>query len=262
MQIGVRDSRTVIRALVQRQHYVAAINMLRVYERPLEMFSRYLTGRGKYPARIGVRTPLGPIALNAYSHHDVLTINEIFCRHDYKSESNDEIFVDFGSNIGISAAYFLTRNKKGYAYLFEPVPSNVQRLHQNLKPFRGRFELNQCAVGTHNGKAEFGCEPTGRYGGIGFQSASTLVVDCRDSNQILEDILTKHNKIDVLKIDIETLEEIVTKRIPDSLCRQIHKIFVEYSFKSNPLRHTHEYYQYGSVARLRLRDARASKVTH
>ena len=43
--------------------------------------------------------------------------------------------VDFGSNIGISALYFLTRNPSVQVYLFEPVPSNIERLRENLKGY-------------------------------------------------------------------------------------------------------------------------------
>ncbi len=38
------------------------------------------------------------------------------------------VVVDFGSNIGISALYFLTRNQDIKVYLFEPVPQNILRL--------------------------------------------------------------------------------------------------------------------------------------
>ena len=84
--------------------------MLRVYDRPVDAFRRYLFGSGKYPSTIAVNTAWGPLDINAYSVHDVLTINEVFCRRDYQATASDEVVVDFGSNIGISAAYFLSQS--------------------------------------------------------------------------------------------------------------------------------------------------------
>jgi len=78
---------------------------------------------------------------------------------------------------------------------------------------------------------------TGRY----------LSVPCRDSNSVLKEIIARHDRIDILKIDIETLERQVTERIPVDVARKIDRIYVEYEFRSNPLELTHSYRQYGSV---------------
>ena len=50
-------------ACFERRHYVAAVNMFRVYERPADLFGRYLLHRGTYPATVRVRTPIGPLDL-------------------------------------------------------------------------------------------------------------------------------------------------------------------------------------------------------
>jgi len=44
---------------------------------------------------------------------------EIFCRLDYLAKTDIKVVVDIGSNIGISALYFLSRNKQAKCYLFE-----------------------------------------------------------------------------------------------------------------------------------------------
>jgi FkbM family methyltransferase len=235
-------------ACFERRHYVAAVNMFRVYERPADLFGRYLLHRGTYPATVRVRTPIGPLDLDVYTSHDVLTINEIFCRVDYPA-NDQSVFVDFGSNIGISAAYFLSRNRHAFVYLYEPLPMNHDRLRKNLQPFEGRYELNAVAVGPSAGTVQFGWEGTGRYGGVGRENSQQIAVQCLDSNAVLEQVIQKHGKIDVLKIDIETLELAVTERIPQDLARQIRAIYVEYPFRSNPLSRTHSFIQHGSVAR-------------
>jgi FkbM family methyltransferase len=248
MKIANRELGVVVHALFRPQHYIAFRNMLRVYRDPADAFGRYLLGRGQYPADIVVDTPIGPLTLTTYSHHDILTVNEIFCRHDYQAAAGDRVIVDFGSNIGISAAYFLAAAPRSFVYLFEPLPSNIDRLRANLHPFEGRYSLEEVAVGPADGEVEFGWEETGRYGGVGLRTGKYVSVICRDTNKILKEILQRHGRIDILKVDIETLEQQVTERIPVATAHGIDRIYVEYTFESNPLEQTHSYRQYGSVA--------------
>jgi len=248
LKLGNRDIKAFAVAPFQKQHYVAAIGMFRTYRQPLDAYVRYLFGVGRYPVAVPIDTPIGDIELMLYTPHDILTVNEIFCRKDYRAEPSDKIMVDFGSNIGISAAYFLSRNDDSYTYLYEPVPQNIARLRQNLKRFEGRYSLSEVAVGLGNGQVEFGCEETGRYGGVGLKTGTYMSVECLDSNELLKQVLAKHERINILKIDIETLEKQVTERIPAEVVSRIDKIYVEYQFTSNPLETTHWCRQYGGVA--------------
>ena len=254
MKIAGRDLRTVASACFERRHYLAAMNMFRVYERPLDLYARYLLNRGTYPTTVRVRTPLGPLDLELYSWHDVLTVNEIFCRLDYPA-THQSIFVDFGSNIGISAAYFLTRNRDAFTYLYEPLPLNIERLERNLRVFESRYALEPVAVGPSEGTVPFAWESTGRYGGIGRDHDQKIEVKCLDSNEVLTRIIEKHDRIDVLKIDIELLEPVVVQRIPFDLARRIGNIYAEWTFESNPLSRTHSYIQRGMVAQFFRRSA-------
>jgi len=255
MKIGNREIGLVVSSLFQKRHYRAARNMLRVYCQPADAFGRYFLGRGRYPADIRIHTAAGELTLTAYSYHDILTVNEIFCRLDYPADEKDRVIVDFGSNIGVSAAYFLTAAPHSFAYLFEPLASNVERLRGNLRRFEGRYSVQEIAAGEADGQVEFGWEDTGRYGGIGMKTGRYVTVPCRDSNRILEEIIARHGRIDILKIDIETLERQVTERIPADLAGKIGRIYVEYAFSANPLERTHRYRQYGSVAQFVNRDA-------
>lgn len=248
MRLGGRQLGTIVKAPFEKRHRTAAINMLRRYPHSIDLFKRYLFMRGEYPATIPVNTPSGQISLNVYSHHDILTINEIFCRMDYLADSSDKVIVDFGSNIGISAAYFLTTSPQSNVYLFEPLSLNIERLRKNLERFKDRCILSEVAVGLTNGEVQFGWEESGRYGGVGMATGNYISVKCIDSNQVLEEILNKHGCIDLLKIDIETLEKAVTNRIPVELAAKIKKIYVEYTFTANPLERTHSFTQYGAVA--------------
>ena len=248
VRIAGRDTRTIAKAVFERQHYVAASNMLRLYEHPFEMYRRYLTGMGEYPCSVRVSSPIGPIDLELYTHHDVLTVNEIFCRVDYLADDRDKVVVDFGSNIGISAAYFLSRGADTFTYLFEPLPANIERLQHNLRPFEGRYALDRAAVGTEEGEVRFGWEPTGRYGGVGQPTGNYITVQCRRTREVLEDVVGRHGQVNILKIDIETMEEAVIGDIPSELASHIDKVYVEYKFANNPLAETHSLHQRGSIA--------------
>jgi FkbM family methyltransferase len=197
-----------------------------------------------------VKSPLGTLALTVYSYYDVQTVNEIFCRDDYYA-SREEVFVDFGANIGIAAAYFLSRNPRSIAYLFEPVPFNLERLRANLAPFEGRYMLEDAAVCDHTGTVQFNWEHTGRYGGIGVPHGNRTEVRSVDSNEALERIATRHGAIDVLKIDVEGLEPALIQRLPPDLAMRIRQIYAECRFDTPPLQ-THTYVQRGSIARLTL----------
>lgn len=253
MRVGGRELKTIGKAALERRHYTAARNMVRMYESPAEMFRRYLTTNGVYPYTARVRTPLGPLDLQLYSPDDVRTVNEIFCRRDYDADANDKVVVDFGSNIGISAAYFLSRGTGVFAYLYEPLPLNIERLRRNLVRFSDRYQLTEVAVGPASGEVQFGWESTGRYGGVGATWDNTMTVQCLNSCDILDKVVATHGAIDVLKVDIETLEEAVVKGIPQSLAERIRKIYVEYEFTGNPLAGTHIHHQYGGIAQFFLR---------
>lgn len=259
MQLGGRSIGTVADAILQRRHYVAALNMLRLYEHPLDMFRRYLTRGGEYPCAIRVRTPRSVVDLTVYSPDDVLTVNEIFCRNDYRACDCDRVIVDFGSNIGISAAYFLSRNPSAFIYLFEPLPANIPRLRGNLRWFDGRYKLQEVAVNLTDGDVEFGWEDSGRYGGIdNTELGRTMTLPAVNSRVVLQDVIEQHGHIDILKVDIEGLEEAVIDNIPVELARKIRKLYAEAVFETNPLAQTHSLVQYGGVAQFRLLDSESA----
>jgi FkbM family methyltransferase len=261
MKIGNRKLGLVLSALFERRHYIAARNMFRVYRNPVDVFGRYFLGRGEYPAPIVINTPTSSLTLTVYSYHDVLTVNEVFCRRDYPATAQHRVIVDFGSNIGITAAYFLTSAPNSFVYLYEPLRPNIDRLRDNLRQFGGRYALHEVAVGQADGEVEFGWEDTGRYGGVGIKTGKYVSVTCQDSNKILKEVITRHGRIDILKIDIESLERQVTERIPVAIARNIDEIYVEYNFDSNPLERTHNYRQYGAVAQFVNKEGVRSRST-
>jgi FkbM family methyltransferase len=240
-----------MRAILRKDNYVGTLRAFALAHRPVEFMLRYIRNGGDYPVEIRVRSPTGRLSIRAYAPDDIQTINEIFFRGDYAVPGENRVIVDFGSNIGISCIYFLSRTPGAFCYGFEPLPQNIERFKANLAPFVGRFELTETAVGIGTGPVTFGWEPTGRYGGIGRETGRSITVDCRDSNEELQRIVDKHGQIDVLKVDIETLEKVVIDRIPEALAKQINNVIVEYVFKANPLSATHQMFVGPTTTRFR-----------
>jgi len=208
---------------------------------PIDFLRRYLFRGGAYPHQVHVKAPSNPrMPITVYSGEDILTINEIFCRIDYPLQGNERVVVDFGSNIGISALWWLTYAPHSFVHLYEPLAMNLERLRVQLQGHQGRFDLNPVAVGLADGEVEFGHEPSGRYGGIGRKIGSNIKVPCVDSNVALERVLERHGHIDVLKVDIETMEKAVTERIPREIVSRIRTLYIELPFAENPHADTHD----------------------
>lgn len=248
--LGNRPLSTVLGSVFQKQHYIALWNMYRNYPAFGENLKRYLSGKGKYPYKVRIRTPTGNISPTLYSHHDLLTINEIFCREDYFADNTVDVVVDIGSNIGISTLYFMTRNNKSRCYLFEPDTRNIEKLKLNLVGFESRYSLREEAVSDVSGSFRFGIESTGRYGGIGIETGEYIEINCLDVNEVLREILEKDEIIDILKTDTEGVEVRTIKAIKEDFLKRIRRIYLE----ANPEEKLHptifEQHQYGSVCQL------------
>ena len=218
-----------LRKLLGRHNWRALFGLLRVSRSPIDLFLRQYLGTGSYPVTTRVRTPIGAVALTLHSRSDVVTLNEIFFRRDYAADESLRVAVDFGANIGIASAYFLSRNPVARVDAFEPVPANIERARQNLRAFGSRVTLHESAVGDRTGRVRFGVEPTGRYGGIGVGTGREIEVECRDAAAALGAILEREKSIDVLKIDVEGMERPILERLAALPAGSIGCIYAEYA---------------------------------
>ena len=232
IRVGGRDFATIVKALGERRHYQALVGMASIYANPLRELRNYLFRGGSYPRALKLRTPLGPQSVLLDTPDDLLTVNEVFCRLDYEALSDIRVVVDFGSNIGLSALYFLTRNPYVRVFLHEPVPRNNQRLTENLQNFIGRYRLAETCVGTSDGEVEFGVEPTGRYGGIGIETGEKKRFPVRDVNALLAEVFAQPEiaRIDILKTDIEGYDVPVLQSIRREFLDRIDCIYAELPF--------------------------------
>jgi deazaflavin-dependent oxidoreductase (nitroreductase family) len=215
------DKARLRRGVVQWRSYVALAAMARVFTEPVEAGRRYLdAGYGRYPWHTRLRTPLGPVDVTIPDGHDVRTVNEVFCRHDYGTTAH-RVVVDVGANIGVAALYFLTRRSDSVVYAFEPVAANVDTLERNLAPFRDRVHLDPRALSPGGGPARFFVERVGRYSGLAEYYRHELehdevVVDTVAVADALDSVLATEGRIDLLKVDTEGSEEaLVTSVRPD-----------------------------------------------
>ncbi len=119
-------------------------------------------------------------------------------------------------------------------YLFEPVSRNVERLKENLKGFETRYEIKECAIGVKEGRADFASEETGRYGGLIEDGPSHLSqcpperrieVEVQSANKVLMDILSRHDSIDILKIDVEGFESEILAHLEIEVLGRIDRIY-------------------------------------
>jgi FkbM family methyltransferase len=230
--LGGRPFSLILSEAIQPSNYVAVARMARRYPDFGENLGRYFLNRGGYPYDCRVRTPRGLLTVPLESHHDMLTVNEIFCREDYAVGPDVKTVVDIGSNIGVSALYFLTRNDEARVWLYEPNPRNIERLRRNLAGYEERCVLAEKAVADFAGTAEFGVEASGRYGGIGQETGDKISVETVHINDVLAGV---PGTIDVLKLDTEGFELQSVDAIDRAHLERIRLVYFETERKPEPI---------------------------
>ena len=138
-----------------------------------------------------------------------------------------------GSNIGLSALFFLTPDECVRVYAFEPDPRNVERLQNNLEPFTGRWTVRS-RLGDERGTVSFGRDRgAGDYGAVGSPHGEQLRVRCEHINDVLRKVLETDSRIDLLKIDTEAPNMIVGA-IDRSLLGEVRNLCFETRSPLNP----------------------------
>ena len=137
--LGGRSPRLVLDSIFEPNQYRALARMVTRYPAFPRVARRYFLGGGRYPYACRIRTPTGTVAPITYSHHDIFTVHEIFGREDYAAGNDLRVVVDIGSNVGISALYFLTRNHTSRCYARTGA---AQRRASSVQPRRLRVALH------------------------------------------------------------------------------------------------------------------------
>lgn len=204
MRVRDRDLRRILVAPLQAQHWRALLGLLTVVHPGPEAVLRYITQTGAYPWSVTIRTPLGRAAVTLYSRHDLLTVNEIFCRRDYGSDA-PELVMDVGANIGLATLFWLTRRSDSRVWCYEPHPRNVERLTATLRGYESRYVVVPSAVGTDAGHARFVTEDSGRYGRLAAEG--DLEVEVRSLTvEVARIENVERRRLDLIKLDTEGTE--------------------------------------------------------
>jgi FkbM family methyltransferase len=149
------------------------------------------------------------------SRHDLLTVNEIFCRRDY-GRGPYRTVIDIGANIGLASLYFLTRAEEVRVWAVEPDPSNVAQLRSNLAAFEGRYVVHQAAV-VAEPATSVRFSFAGRYGHVSDDSEPGAVVPALDIATLIREIAAERGRIDLVKIDTEGSESALVAAIPSDV---------------------------------------------
>src|SRR5688500_17628455 len=197
--------------LLNRHNWRSALNLFRCIANPLSFLLLLLTPVER--AVVKVRTPIGLVRLRIRNRESAKTIFSVFCRHDYLLPADARYqFLDLGANIGVAAAYFLSRNEHNRVLGVEPDPHNLPFLRENMAQFGERFELLPVAVHTNDGSIDFYCAADGKY------STTCVPRDVRGWRKIgvssvsfsglCDAVLRCAGPLSVaIKIDVEGLEE-------------------------------------------------------
>ena len=234
MTIGKRSLGGLITRVIDPLTWSALSRMVRLHISPLRVLVQELFSSGDYPQIRTVRTPTGECPVHLFHPEDLSTLNLVFCRQDYLVPEELNLVVDIGANVGISALFWLTRNRGCHVMAYEPVPTNVEKLKINLAPFQERYTLGQVAVSDVRGKVEFGIEESGKLGGIGLETGRSIQVESVHIMDILDPLLSRHRVIDCLKVDTEGSEESILKGIDSDCWKYIRSLNVEDYFGTTP----------------------------
>ncbi len=179
--------------------------MVTTYEQPMAALRRYLSNSGAYPWQPAIRTPTGVIRPVLKDYHDLLAVNEVFCRRDYGNGRDLDVVVDIGANVGLAALLFLTRDLTCRVYCFEPDPANTDVLRKTLSGFEDRYNLIERAV-TPKPSALVRFVPQGRYGHSARKGEDAVELPAIGMADAIDAVLARESRIDLVKIDTEGSE--------------------------------------------------------
>jgi len=186
---------------------------------------RYLPLRPGSIAKVGpyrVRTNDGP---NLYVLYKDLFIRRVY---HFEAERSDPRILDCGSNIGLSVLYFKSIYPAARIAAYEPDPSIVPYLRENLAMNAiGGVEVHEAAVGGSEGVLTFYSD--GKYG----SALASVAVDAERESWTrydvpclrLRDLLDE--PVDLLKMNIEGAEHDAIAGAADRL-REVRELLIEY----------------------------------
>ena len=154
----------------------------------------------------------------------------------FRKHLNGGTLVDIGANVGMVSLLLADRVQN--AWLFEPNPMAVARIHENLDLNRLNFEVHQCALSDRTGSVEFetlgGVSPCNRtLDGVKTLSP-TITVPCTTFDQFFNEHGPPAIPISAIKIDVEGHENAVLRGMEHFLRAQRPRLIMfEYLQRTN-----------------------------
>lgn len=167
------------------------------------------------------------------SSSDFVVFNQIFRDVEYScldAMTNVGLVLDCGANVGYSSAYFLSRFPNCQVIAIEPDPGNFAMLQRNLLPYGSRVGMVRGGVWSHAARLaiskeayRYGSECTRQVRECG--SDEPADIDGIDIATLLE--RSGHDKISILKVDIEGAEAVVFSNNYQSWIEKVDSIVIE-----------------------------------
>jgi FkbM family methyltransferase len=164
-------------------------------------------------ARIELQDCDFPFWLRAPSS-DVPTYKKVFLdkEYDFLVESDPEVIVDAGANIGLVSIYLASKYPGARIISIEPEKSNFQLLTKNVAPYPNVHAV-QAALWSKNEEIDLTDPGLGKWGfrtGIATTETATREMFChRVPGMTVAKVMRDFGleKIDILKVDIEGAEK-------------------------------------------------------
>lgn len=164
---------------------------------------------------------------------DINVFDQIFVGREYRcldTVADASLIIDCGANVGYSSAYFLSRFKNAYVIAIEPDPQNFAILRENLRPYGNRSEAICSAVWSHPASLALSEESFGD----GREWSRTVRVAREGERPMMTAIdigtllsQSGHERISILKIDIEGAESVVFASNFDSWIGRVDNLVIE-----------------------------------
>jgi FkbM family methyltransferase len=225
IHIGKRSISEFFQQLLTLNIITILFRFFSVHESPIKAIFNELFSIGKYPATIKIKNKL---KIKLYSFADFSTLNLVFCREDYYKPNKITFVIDIGSNIGISCLYWFIDNPKCSIEAYEPSTNNFKRLVKNLKKYKKNIILKKIGVSNKAKSGKLYLSKSGVNDSTQIINGAKIEkIKLIDINSILKRALLKHDKIDILKIDVEGHEVSILKSIKKKYFNKIKVINVE-----------------------------------
>lgn len=126
-----------------------------------------------------------------------------------------DIFLDVGANIG-----YFTRiagrlvGPAGHVHAFEPMPSAIRLLRKNSEHLPN-ISIHEIALSDHRGNSDFSIRKQGETSSLGGDPQAAKMIRVRTDT--IDNLFSAHDRVDVIKIDVEGYEHEVLQGARDTL---------------------------------------------